>query len=51
MHLSGDYEHVAEHGFRYMAGYENAMSLSGWDLGDAIVRATRRGLDERQGAS
>lgn len=39
VHLPEDYDHVPETGFRHMAFYENAMSLSGFHLGRAFVEA------------
>ncbi len=42
VHLPDDYQHVPERGFREMGFYENAMSLSGWNLGADFVSAVRR---------
>lgn len=37
VHRRDDYLHAPEPGFRELGFYENAMSLAGWDLGDAFV--------------
>ena len=44
VHLPEDYDHVPEPGFRSMAYYENAMSLSGRQLGRDMVEALQRRL-------
>ncbi|MFN7953916.1 MAG: hypothetical protein U0610_19465 [bacterium] len=41
VHMPDDYQHVPEPGFRELGFYENAMSLSGWNLGADFVATLR----------
>ncbi|MGM0575351.1 MAG: neutral/alkaline non-lysosomal ceramidase N-terminal domain-containing protein [Myxococcota bacterium] len=42
VHLPEDYARKPEKGYRFMAFYENAMSLSGWEIGRRFVEAVDR---------
>ncbi len=46
VHPREEYEHVPDAGFRTMNFYENAMSLSGWGLGDAMTGALNSHLQQ-----
>ena len=38
VHRRADYERAPDSGHRFIALYENAMSLGGWDLGEELLR-------------
>ena len=50
VHLPEDYQRLPEPGFRYLALYENAMSLSGWQLGQQFVDELRQQLGTAGGS-
>jgi len=47
VHLPSDYQRIPEAGFRSLAYYENAMSLSGPHMGTTFVAAVRDHLSAR----